>query len=47
MDERRSAPGDLLKPSPSEGMIKWLVSTLVNSPKNNDRDLLEPLPIAS
>jgi putative SOS response-associated peptidase YedK len=40
-------PGDLLKPSPSEGMIKWLVSTLVNSPKNNDRDLLEPLPIAS
>ncbi|MGF9758828.1 SOS response-associated peptidase [Microvirga sp. 0TCS3.31] len=40
-------PGDLLKPSPSEGMIKWLVSTLVNSPKNNDRELLEPLPIAS
>jgi putative SOS response-associated peptidase YedK len=40
-------PGDLLKPYPSEGMIKWLVSTLVNSPKNNDRDLLEPLPMAS
>jgi putative SOS response-associated peptidase YedK len=40
-------PGDLLKPSLSEGMIKWSVSTLVNSPKNNDRDLLEPLPMAS
>jgi putative SOS response-associated peptidase YedK len=40
-------PGDLLKPSPSEGMTKWLVSTQVNSLKNNDRGLLEPLPIAS
>lgn len=40
-------PGDLLKPSLSEDMIKWSVSTLVNSPKNNDRDLLEPLPLAS
>jgi putative SOS response-associated peptidase YedK len=36
-------PGDLLKPHPPEGMIGWQVSTQVNSPKNNDRGLLEPL----
>jgi putative SOS response-associated peptidase YedK len=40
-------PGDLLRSHPSEGMTKWLVSTLVNSPKNNDRSLLEPLAAAS
>jgi len=39
-------PGDLLKPHPSEGMIRWQVSTQVNSPKNNDRGLLEPLAAA-
>ncbi|WP_230534365.1 SOS response-associated peptidase [Microvirga roseola] len=38
--------GDLLKPHSSEGMIRWQVSTQVNSPKNNDRILLEPLPAA-
>jgi putative SOS response-associated peptidase YedK len=40
-------PGDLLKPSPSEGMIKWLVSTQVNSLKNNDCGLLDPMAVAS
>ncbi|GEO15988.1 SOS response-associated peptidase [Microvirga aerophila] len=39
-------PGDLLKAHSSEGMTKWLVSTQVNSPKNNDRGLLEPLAVA-
>jgi putative SOS response-associated peptidase YedK len=36
-------PGDLLRPSPVEGMTRWLVSTLVNNSKNNSRELLEPL----
>jgi putative SOS response-associated peptidase YedK len=40
-------PGDLLVSLPSEGMTKWLVSTQVNSPRNNDRGLLEPLAVAS
>jgi putative SOS response-associated peptidase YedK len=40
-------PGDLLKPYPSESMIRWQVSTQVNSPKNNDRILMEPLAAAS
>jgi putative SOS response-associated peptidase YedK len=40
-------PGDLLKPYPSESMIKWPVSTQVNSLKNNDRVLMEPLATAS
>jgi putative SOS response-associated peptidase YedK len=40
-------PGDLLKPHPAEGMVRWQVSTQVNSPKNNDRDLLEPLATAN
>ena len=34
-------PGDLLKRHPSEGMVKWPVSTQVNSPKNNQTSLLE------
>jgi putative SOS response-associated peptidase YedK len=40
-------PGDLLKAYPSEGMTRWQVSTQVNSPKNNDCGLLEPLAAAS
>ena len=38
-------PGDLLKPH-AESMIKWPVSTQVNSLKNNDRVLMEPLAAA-
>ncbi len=40
-------PGDLLKPHPSESMIKWPVSAQVNSLKNNDRVLMDPLAAAS
>jgi putative SOS response-associated peptidase YedK len=40
-------PGDLLRQHPSEGMIKWLVSTQVNSLKNNHRGLLELMAEAS
>jgi putative SOS response-associated peptidase YedK len=36
-------PGDLLRQYPAEGMVRWQVSTQVNSPKHNDRGLLEPL----
>jgi putative SOS response-associated peptidase YedK len=39
-------PGDLLRPYPVERMTRWLVSTLVNNPKNNSRELLEPLAAA-
>jgi putative SOS response-associated peptidase YedK len=34
---------NLLQPFPSEPMIIWPISTRVNSPKNDDADLLEPL----
>lgn len=36
-------PHDLLAPFPSELMRMWAVSTRVNSPKNDDPDLLTPL----
>src|SRR6188472_1870655 len=34
---------NLLQPFPSEPMEIWPISTRVNSPKNDDADLLEPL----
>jgi putative SOS response-associated peptidase YedK len=36
-------PRDLLQPHPSEPMTMWPVSTRVNSPKNDDPSLIEPL----
>jgi putative SOS response-associated peptidase YedK len=39
-------PGDLLKPPPSEGMARWLVSAQVNSLKNNNPGLLQPMAVA-
>ena len=35
-------PRDLLRPFPSELMVIWPVSTRVNTPKNDDADLLVP-----
>lgn len=40
-------PGDLLRPPPSEGMTRWLVSPQVNSLKHNSRSLLEPMATAA
>ena len=37
------APDDLLRPYPAELMEMWPVSTRVNSPKNDDRELIEPI----
>ena len=37
-------PRDLLKPFPADLMRMWPVSRDVNSPKNDRRDLLEPIP---
>ena len=34
---------ELLKPYPSEEMKMWPISQRVNSPKNNDPSLLEPI----
>lgn len=34
----------LLAPYPADLMVAWPVSTRVNSPKNNDETLIEPLP---
>src|SRR3954471_8958612 len=34
---------NLLQPFPSEPMAIWPISTRVNSPKNDDADLLKPL----
>jgi putative SOS response-associated peptidase YedK len=36
-------PRDLLVPYPAEPMTMWSISTRVNSPANNDPDLLKPL----
>jgi putative SOS response-associated peptidase YedK len=35
-------PRDLLKPSRTEPMTMWPVSTRVNSPKNDDPAVIEP-----
>jgi putative SOS response-associated peptidase YedK len=35
-------PRELLKPFPAEPMMMWPVSTRVNTPKNDDADLLAP-----
>jgi len=40
-------PRDLLRPFPSELMAIWPVSTRVNTPKNDDPDLLVPFVDAS
>ena len=36
-------PYDLLVPYPSDDMTMWPVSTRVNSPRNNEPDILDPL----
>jgi putative SOS response-associated peptidase YedK len=36
-------PRDLLRPFPAELMRMWPISTRVNSPKNDDADLLTPV----
>ena len=36
-------PRDLLKPFPAEPMTVWPVSTRVNSPKNDDPGVIEPM----
>ena len=36
-------PRDLVKPFPAEPMTMWPISTRVNSPKNDDEGLLEPI----
>lgn len=35
-------PSDLLRSYPAERMTMWRVSQLVNSPKNDSPDLLDP-----
>jgi putative SOS response-associated peptidase YedK len=37
------APDVLLRPYPAEEMMMWPVSTAVNSPKNDTRELIEPI----
>lgn len=38
-------PRDMLKPFPAELMTMWPVSTRVNTPKNDDEDLIRPVRI--
>src|SRR5918998_61922 len=40
------APHDLLRPYPAELMKMWPVSTKVNSPKNEGRELIEPITLS-
>jgi putative SOS response-associated peptidase YedK len=37
-------PSDLLRPFPADAMTMWPISTRVNSPRNDDADLLTPVP---
>ena len=37
-------PSDLLRPFPADAMTMWPISTRVNSPRNDDADLLTPMP---
>src|SRR3954463_11394422 len=37
-------PRDLLRPFPAEALRMWPISTRVNSPRNDDPDLLAPVP---
>ena len=36
-------PRDLIRPFPAEAMRMWPISKRVNSPRNDDADLLEPV----
>jgi putative SOS response-associated peptidase YedK len=44
LDPANESPFELLAPYPAENMIAYPVSTRVNSPKNDDSGLIEPLP---
>jgi putative SOS response-associated peptidase YedK len=37
----------LLRPYPSEEMQMWEISLRVNSPFNNDPEIIEPVPLTS
>ena len=37
-------PRDLLRPFPAEALRMWPISTRLNSPRNDDPDLLTPVP---
>ena len=43
LDTSDADPVDLLRPYPSCAMRAYPVSTRVNSPKNDDPELIEPL----
>jgi putative SOS response-associated peptidase YedK len=43
LDTADADPADLLRPYPSDAMRAYPVSTKVNSPKNDDESLIEPL----
>ena len=44
LDPANESPFELLAPYPAQNMIAYPVSTRVNSPKNDDPVLIEPLP---
>jgi putative SOS response-associated peptidase YedK len=45
LDTTDSDPADLLRPYPSSAMRAYPISTRVNSPKNDDPQIIEPLPL--
>ena len=44
LDPANESAFELLVPYPAEEMVAYPVSTQVNSPKNDDPGLIEPLP---
>ncbi len=45
LDTSDADPVDLLRPYPSSAMRAYPISTRVNSPKNDDPEIIEPLPV--
>jgi putative SOS response-associated peptidase YedK len=46
LDNAEPDPRDLLVPYPAEPMTMWPISARVNSPANDDSDLLTPVSTA-
>jgi putative SOS response-associated peptidase YedK len=46
LDIEEPDPAELLRPYPSDAMRAYPISTRVNSPKNDDAAIIEPLAIA-
>jgi len=40
-------PADLIRPHPADDMVRWLVSTRVNKPENDDPAILDRMEVTA